>query len=314
MRFSLTQLTYFTEAARQGSMTLAARRLHVSQPTLSGAVNQLERDLGVTLFERIPRRGVRLTRRGRQFFDDAVRLLGRAEAMQASMMRSSPNLEGTLRVGMYKPMAAFRAPQMLGEFRRRYPEVPVELTESDQADLVQLLKSGEVDVAVSYSMVPFRDVHTELLEEIPPHLIVPLSHRLARAEGPVSLREVAEDPLVLLDMPHTSGYYLGLYERLGLEPDVLFRLSGYETVRGMVAHGYGVSVLNQKIRLSQTYDGESVRVLPLCDDLPALQVHLVCEVEAVGTPMYEAFAGVCRDQLQGRREALGPRIPAEGLV
>lgn len=81
MSFSLVQLTHFTEAARAGSMTVAAARLFVSQPALSASISQLEKELGVTLLERIPRRGVRLTRAGRKFYEDSVMLLDRAQAM-----------------------------------------------------------------------------------------------------------------------------------------------------------------------------------------------------------------------------------------
>ncbi|WOO97111.1 LysR substrate-binding domain-containing protein [Micrococcus terreus] len=302
MRFTLVQLTYFTEAAREGSLTLAAKRLHVSQSALSAAVAQLEQTMGTALFERVPRRGVRLTKAGRKLYDDAVRLLDRARQMEEGMVRSAASVGGVLRVGMYQPMAPFRAPQVLGAFSRRLPQVTVELMEADQVELARLLSAQEVDVAVSYSMIPFAGMRTELIEEIAPHLVVPVTHRLASREGGVSLREVAEDPLILLDLPHAGSYYLGLYKALGLEPTVRFRLTGYETVRGMVAHGYGVSVLHQRMSPRETYDGEPVRVLELSDRLPRMPVHLVRRPGQEPTALVEAFAEVCREQF-GQRQA-----------
>lgn len=293
--FSLVQLTHFTETARAGSMTDAAKRLHVSQPALSSSISQLERDLGVTLFERIPRRGVRLTRDGRQFFEDAVMLLAQAAAMEESFTRSHRSLGGRLRIGIYTPIAPFRAPQLLQAFTQRHPGVAVDLIEADQDELERSVTDGDVDVALSYALVPFAGLHTEVLEEVPPHALVPTSHPLSSRAEPVSLQELANDPLILLDLRHTGGYYLGLFRDAGLSPTVRFRVSGYETVRGLVARGFGVSVLNQRVPVRRTFSGELVRVLELADDVPAMALHVVCRPAERSHPLIQAFHEICEE-------------------
>lgn len=292
--FSLVQLSHFTEAARAGSMTDAAKRLHISQPALSSSINRLEQELGVSLFDRIPRRGVRLTRDGRQFFEDAVVLLAQAAAMEESVTRSHRSLGGRLRIGIYAPIAPFRAPQLLQAFTQRHPAVAVELIEADQDELERLVTDGDADVALSYAMVPFAGLHSELLEEVPPHVLVPTSHQLASREEPVLLDEFASDPLILLDLPHTGGYYLGLFRDAGLTPTVRFRVSGYETVRGLVARGFGVAILNQRVPVRRTFSGESVRLVDLAGDLEPLPVHVVCRPSDLSNPLVEAFQRVCR--------------------
>ena len=294
MAFSLVQLAHFTEAARAGSMTVAARRLHVSQPALSSSIKQLERELGTDLLERMPRRGVRLTRSGRRFFEDAVLLLAQARAMEESIARTAGPLGGRLRIGMYQPMAPFRAPQLLQAFTQQHPEVAVELIEADQEELTRLVHDRQVDVAVSYSMVPFTGLHTELLEEIRPHAIVPATHHLAARSGPVPLSELVRDPLILLDLPHTGAYYLGLFRSAGLTPSVRFRLNGYETIRGLVARGFGFALLNQRVPNDRTYGGEALRTIELAGDLAPLPVHIVCHPEEVGNRTAEAFMDLCR--------------------
>lgn len=292
--FSLSQLAHFTETARAGSMTLAAKRLHVSQPALSSSIKQLEKDLGVDLFERIPRRGVRLTRTGRHFYEDAVVLLAQARSMEDSVARRSGSFGGTLRIGMYQPMAPFRAPLLLQAFTQQHPEVAVDLLEADQEELAGLLADRNVDVVVSYAMVPFHGVHTELLEEIRPHAIVSPTHHLAARREPVALAELAADPLILLDLPHTAPYYLGLFRASGLSPHVRFRVRGHETVRGLVARGFGVAVLNQRIGLGRTYSGETVHTVELAGDLEPLPVHLVCHPDDRDDPPVAAFMALCR--------------------
>lgn len=294
MAFSLVQLTHFTETARAGSMTDAAKRLHVSQPALSSSISQLERDLGVTLFDRIPRRGVRLTRDGRQFFEDAVLLLAQAAAMEESLTRSHRSLGGRLRIGIYAPIAPFRAPQLLQAFTQRYPAVSVELVEADQDELEQFVTDGDIDVALSYAMVPFEGLHAEVLEDVPPHVLVPTSHHLSSRAQPVHLRELAQDPLILLDLRHTGGYYLGLFRDAGVSPTVRFRVSGYETVRGLVARGFGISILNQRVPVRRTFSGELVRVLDIADDVPSLSLHVVCRPAERAQPLIQAFHDVCQ--------------------
>lgn len=293
--FSLVQLTHFTETARAGSMTDAARRLHLSQPALSSSINQLERDLGVALFERIPRRGVRLTRDGRQFFEEAVILLTQARALEDSFNRTRRALDGRLRIGIYSPIAPFRAPQLVQAFTQRHPGVALEIFEEDQDRLGRHLTDGDIDVCLSYAMVPFDGLHTELMENVPPHLLVPGSHSLAGSARPVHLQEVAGDPFILLDLPHTGGYYLGMLRAAGISPDVRFRVSGYETVRGLVARGLGVSILNQRVPVRRTISGERVTMLDLADAGPPLALHAVCRAGEREMPLVEAFHAVCHE-------------------
>jgi DNA-binding transcriptional LysR family regulator len=292
--FSLIQLSHFTETARAGSMTLAAQRLHLSQPALSSSINQLEKELGIDLLERIPRRGVRLTRAGRLFFEDAVLLLARAHAMKESVTEHASGLGGHLRLGMYQPIAPFRAPLILQAFTQQHPEVTVELVEADQEELARMLADRDVDVVVSYAMVPFHGMHSELLEMVRPHAIVPATHHLAESTAPVSLSELAADPLILLDLPYTGAYYLSLFRSADIEPTVRFRVNGYETVRGLVARGFGISILNQRIHLDRTYSGERVHTVEISGDLESLPVHLVVHPEDLSSPAIAAFIELYR--------------------
>ncbi|GAA2177304.1 LysR family transcriptional regulator [Leucobacter tardus] len=291
--FTLVQLRYFAEAARAGSMTVAARKLHISQPALSTAITQLERELGVTLFERVPSVGIRLTESGREIYLDAAALLTQAESLSERAGGLEGTLSGTLRIGMYLPMAPFRAPTLVQAVARRHPELVLELIEANHDELVRLLDDREIDVALAYSMAPFEAYRSEVLETIPPHAIVPPQHPLAGSSEPIELQRLARDPLILLDLPHTASYYLNLFRSVGVEPDVRFRVHGYETVRGLVGQGFGISVLNQRIAHPRTYSGARTVVVELADELTGLSVSLVRRTDEESARV-EAFADVCR--------------------
>lgn len=291
--FTLTQLRYFAETARVGSMTEAARRLHISQPALSSAINQLEHDLGVQLFERVPRRGVRLTSAGRQFHTDAAGLLAHAAGLAERAGSFANSLTGTLRVGMYLPLAPFRAPTILQAFTRRHSSIAVELFEANHDRLVEMLEDHEIDVAIGYDMAPLEHLTSEALEVIPPHMIVAPEHPLGASAEPVSLTRFAGDPLVLLDLPHTASYYLSLYRMVGIDPEVRYRVQGYETVRGLVGRGFGVALLNQRMGHDVTYGGAKVRAVDLAEDLPGLTLQLLRRPDDESQRV-RVFADVCR--------------------
>ena len=290
--FSLIQLRYFAETARAGSMTDAAKLLHVSQPALSSAINQLERDLGVQLFERIPRRGVRLTAAGHQFFVDAASLLALAEGMRERVGARDGVLQGVLRIGMYEPISAVRAPTLLRALANRYPEIQLELVEADHAGLRRMLAEQVIDVAIAYQLDPLDDFRAELLEVIPPHMIVPTEHPLAAARGPVSIARFAQDPLILLDLPNTADYYLRLYRGAGIEPEIRFRCRGIEAVRGLVATGFGVAPLNQRIAFRETYAGPKVVAVPLSGGLQGVRLMAVSRRDDESLRV-QAFFEVC---------------------
>lgn len=293
MHFSLIQLHYFVEVANAGSFTVAAGQLRVVQPTLSSSIKQLEESLGYAVFERIPRRGVRLTRRGRRFYDEANKLLKQAEKLERLSRGRAEELSGVLRLGMYQPMSVFRTPQLLRAFHKRHPDVVVDVREGSQERLVELLSENRVDVVVSYSLIDFSQWPVETLTKIPPHAIVSTKNRFA-AHASATLEDLAKEPLVLLDLPYTGAYYLGLFEAQGLTPHVAYRIEGYETVRSMVAEGFGISVLSHRPQHNYTYVGEGVHVLELEGSNQPVAVQLVQNPGRSDSPVVQEFTKIAR--------------------
>jgi DNA-binding transcriptional LysR family regulator len=106
-----------------------------------------------------------------------------------------------------------------------------------------------------------------------PYVLVAADHRLARRKR-VSLRELGDEPMVLLDLPHSSDYLEHLGDAVGFRPRVRHRTAGFETVRAMVANGHGWSVLNQRPASPTTYDGSQVVTLEIKDALEPLPIVL----------------------------------------
>lgn len=299
MHFSLIQLQYFVEVANAGSFTVAARQIRVVQPTLSLSIKQLEQSLGYDVFERVPRRGVRLTRRGRRFYDEANKLLRQADTLDKFVRNRAESLTGALRLGVYQPMSVFRTPQLLRAFHEAHPGVVVDVREGSQERLVQLLSENRVDIVVSYALTDFAQWDVETLATIPPHAIVGTAHALAD-QSSVTLKRLSEEPLVLLDLPYTGDYYLGLFDAQDLTPNVAYRIEGYETVRSMVAEGFGVSVLSHRPQHNYTYVGDGVQVLELEGANQPVAVQLVKHPGKADGQLIKEFAKIARKEIAGK--------------
>ena len=102
-------------------------------------------------------------------------------------------------------------------------------------------------------------------------MIVSADHRLARRER-VGLEELAEEPYILLDLPHSRDYFFGLFRSVGVEPRVAMRSRSQELIRGMVANGQGYSIQNAISPTNLAYDGKRVAVLPLTQRLPPTRI------------------------------------------
>ncbi|WP_136611086.1 LysR family transcriptional regulator [Sinomonas albida] len=293
--FTLVQLRYFASVAETENMTESAGRLNISQSALSSAVSQLEKELGAQLFMRRHQRGIVLTDVGRLLAQELRPFLDHADRLFDVVHGAAHELDGDLTVGMFAPFASFRAPLILKAFEDHYPKVRVTFIEGDLAYLGRALLDGRCEIALMYDIAAVDGLETTGIEVLPPHVILPADHPLAgRPAGDVSLDELADEPLILLDLPHTREYVLDLFTAAGITPFVRHRVSGYETVRSYVAGGFGYSILNQRLPGDSTYLGRDVAVRSLRGRHRPIRAVLARPVGLRPTRRARAFEEVCR--------------------
>ncbi|MCW2289777.1 LysR family transcriptional regulator [Leucobacter luti] len=312
--FTLVQLRYFAEVARLEHMTAAAAELNVTQSTLSSAIAQLERELGVELFTRIPRRGLRLTPAGVALLTRSAAFLEDADLLARAVQSSGATLSGEISVGLYAPLAPFQVPAILHRFEQQFPDVAVTFVEGDQGTLQEALYDGRCEIALMYDLGVDERFERTVIDRVPPHVIVSEQHPLVRAgRTTAGLADFAEEPLILLNLPHTSGYYLSLFRQLGITPKVRHVSLGYETVRSFVARGHGYSVLNQWVDHGMTYSGSRVCPIRLTDQLPPTEVSLVRRRGLAPTKKALAFAQVCTDLFAEHAHTSRESIETNGI-
>lgn len=294
-QFTLTQLRYFAVVAELESMTQAAARLLVSQSAVSTAMAELERTLGAQLFLRSPSTGLKLTPTGRKFAFDLKGFLVHADSLFESAYGATETLSGELTVGVFAPLASFRLPAILKAFEATHPGVDVTFLEADLASLQTALREGRCDVALMYGHGLGSGFSSQVLERVPPHVIVAESHWCANSPGQeIALGDLAGEPLILLDLLHSREYYESLFTLAGLVPNVRHRFAGYETVRSFVAQGHGYALLNQRVYNDVPYSGGRVVSLRLTDELPPSEVMLVRLEGALPTRRTLAFEEICQ--------------------
>ncbi|MEV0703811.1 LysR substrate-binding domain-containing protein [Saccharopolyspora sp. NPDC050389] len=293
--FTLVQLRYFESAARHLSMTAASKELMVSQSAVSTAIAQLEKEMGVQFLLRHHARGLSLTTAGEAFYKRVLDFLAHGAELVETARQSGTELVGTLTVGCFATLAPFRLPGLLAEFEARHPQVHVSLREGEHQALKSALRSGETELALLYGYDLDDDIDREVVGTAHPYALVSEDHRLARRKNrKVSLQDLADEPMVLLDLPHSREYLQAILSNAGVEPRVRHRTTGYETVRAFVAHGHGFALLNQCPPAETTYSGARAVPLTLTDDVPSLDI-VVASMRGVRlTRRAQEFRKLCR--------------------
>ena len=268
------QLAYFAEAADYLSMTRAAENLLVAQSAVSSSIAQLERAVGVQLFIRKPAKGLILTAAGERLHHEARSLLTRLNEALESARGQENEVRGGLVLACFVTLMPFYIPGLLSQLRSQHPDLRVEVIETDLDGMLEALRSGRAQLGLGYDFGFDGSVHTQEVTRAQPHIILSEKHRLARKPS-IALSDLQVEPMVLLDLPVSRDYFLGMLSAAGVEPEVRYRSGNYETVRSLVAKGHGFSILNQRPVSSVTYDGGSIVALSISDSVPPLPVVIV---------------------------------------
>jgi DNA-binding transcriptional LysR family regulator len=292
MKFTLRQLAYFIAAAETGSITQASKRASISQAAISTAISHIERELEVQLFLRHHAQGLSLTPAGRALLRDAKQLLKQAEGLYSAAADISHQLRGELSIGWFSTLAPIVMPEVVKSFLKAYPETQLHPLEGDQETLLAGLRRAQTELALTYDLQISEDIAFSPLATLPPYALVGASHPLAR-ERTIKLSQLAALPMVLLDMPMSREYFLALFIRERLKPNIVWSSAKLDVVRTMVANGLGYTLANARPRADVALDGRRVFRIPLSGDQPPVRIGIATLKELKKTRLVEAFERHC---------------------
>lgn len=293
MRFTLRQLAYFVAAGETRSVTLAAERVNISQPSISAAVAQLEAEFGLQLFVRHHAQGLSLTTAGERFLQAAKALLLQAEELHDIADEVANAVAGPLQIGSFRTQSPLLIPDLCRGFLDLHPRVKLSVTEGDEASLLVNLRRAEISLALTYMLNVTADLDFELLARLPTYVLLPADHRFA-ARRTIALPEIAQEPFILLDMPLSREYFISLFMRQGLTPNIAARSDYPETVRSYVASGFGFSLLTARPVNKAALNGRPLAYVRLDGDYEPMVLGVATLPGLRKTRTVQAFIEHCR--------------------
>jgi len=272
---TLRQLHYLSLLAEHGSFSRAAEAAHVTQPTLSAGIAELEKVLGAPVVDR-SRGGVILTDVGREAAGRAESLLTGAEDLVQAARAAGRPLTGRFRLGVIPTIAPYLLPKALPRLRERFPDLKLYLREDLTQKLVAALKAGSLDaalIALPYDMAGLDWAHVEDDELL---AAAPANHPIAQTDK-VTPAAFDQGDLILLEDGHClrdhalSACGLTLPKGAG----GAFAATSLPTLVQMVGSGLGVSFLPAMAVRGGLTDGAPVAIRPIAADHPSREV-VVC--------------------------------------
>lgn len=261
MNFTLKQLRYVEAADRLGSIANAAAELHISQSSITAAIDALEAGLEYDLFIRTPAKGIRATASGREALGLIRRFIHQSRQFDDELGSLGRQARGTVRIACYATAAPAFLPPVLRAITKDFPDASIQFLEGNMEQIMGFLEDGEADLAFTYSESTDARHDFEPLFQAPPYAMVSLDDPLA-AQPATTMQELAERPMVMLDLPRTRGYFTAMFDAVGLSPSIAHSTRSSEIVRALVAGGFGFSLLN--IRPVDYRENESgYRILPI---------------------------------------------------
>lgn len=293
LRFTLRQLEYLVAVGETGSIAAASERVNVSSPSISAAIAQLEQEFGLQLFVRRHAQGLSLTQGGRQFVDEARAVLAAAGRLNDLANGITGQVRGPLSVGCLVTFAQVVLPRLRRSFVTRYPQVDFRQYERHQAEILDGIRQARLDVALTYDLDIPADLEFVALLSLPPYALFPPDHPLADCPH-VTPQDLAPHPMVLLDLPFSTDYFMEVFRPHGLRPRVVERTRDMGVMRAMVANGFGYSIANISPQSALAPDGRQLRHVPLHGADP-LSLGLVLAEGATTALTIRAFIDHCRE-------------------
>jgi len=198
-----------------------------------------------------------------------------------------------LKIGCYNTFGPFFVPAMIKQMVSEQGALDLHLVEGDEYRIEKALKSDEVDIAFMFDYDLGEEIQREVVGEVNPYVLLAKGHPMA-AQGRITPAELVDHPWVLLDVPSSRDYFISLFSRESLTPDIAWRARSFEMVRGMVGHGFGFALLCTNPSASMSYDGQALVTRELVTDAEPNRVVLATHRGSKLPPIAESFASRCR--------------------
>lgn len=287
-------------AGEAGSIKVAAEKIAISQPSISSAITKLESELQLQLFVRHHAQGLTLTPSGQRILQETKVFLKQGEGLYAVASELNNEIRGKLSLGCMITLAPMLAPRLAHTFTSDNPGVTVETMEGGHQEMLRMLREVDIDVAITYDLPTQDDMSFEALAKLPPYVLVSPQHRLAKKRE-LSLKDLASEPMILLDLPYSAQYFNSLFESKNLIPHVHARSRNLEVVRATVANGYGYTIANVRPKNLTAMDGRKLKAIKLTGKHKPVKIGIMTLNQSRKPLTLTAFEAHCRRLISDKK-------------
>jgi LysR family nitrogen assimilation transcriptional regulator len=249
----LKQLEYFVRVAEVGSFTRAAAALDIAQPALSRQIRLLEVELHQNLLTRNGR-GATPTEAGKLLLEHGRGILHQVSRAKEELGRVRGALAGRVAIGMPPSVSRVVAVPLIREFRRTMPDATLSIMEGLTVSMHEALLTGRLDIALLYNATPAPGIELTPLVDEPLFLVERQTAKKATKPRPVSLRDLADFPLVIPSRPNAIRMQVETeLAAVGQRPNVVLEIDGVATILDLIQDGAGCAVLTRHAVSTSAY-------------------------------------------------------------
>ena len=238
----IVQLEYFCMVSQYHSITQAAQKLYVTQPAISNAIKELEKEFSVNLFVR-SKNHLTLTTEGELFYQKARELLASIKQTTQQFYDLGKQIP-PIRIGIPPLLSTIFFPDLVLEFHKLYPEVPVELFEYGSIRAASLVQEEALDLAlVNMNFYDIDKMNSCTLRTERIVFCVSKRHHLAR-EKQITIEQLKDEPIIMYNTDSVQNTTLGVYfDRAGIKPNVIMHASQLFTIKNFIQNELGGAFL-----------------------------------------------------------------------
>ena len=297
---TFNELRYIVAVAQERNFRRAAGKSFISQPALSLAIQKLEQELDIKIFER-GKNDVTVTPIGAEIVEQAHRALEEVERIRELARQGKDQLASTLRLGIIYSVGPYLLPDLVPSLKKLAPGMTLEIEENITANLETLLRNGKLDVIII--ALPFGDagIHTRPLYDEPFEVVVDNQHRWAKRRS-IKSQELAAEKVLLLDSGHCfSNQVAEACPDLDRKGADIQQGTSFETIRNMVASGLGITVLPASAN-SARYRNRLLQVIPFAKPVPSRRIALAWRKSFARTQAIDVLAkAIAQTRITGVR-------------
>lgn len=236
MRLQVEYMRYIVEVEKTRNISLAAKRLHVSQPNISQGIKKVETELGIILFER-SRAGSIPTKEGKRIISLMHNILDNIDELKHQSKNESKLLEGTLSISTIPSLSMSLLPKTVSIIKSQYPKLDINITEDNSINIIDKISKGEMDIGLigvpSPEILPQQKINTKFFMESNIMACVGKNTDLANKES-VTLKEIIQYPIL-----SNSNFVIKALQKYG-NPKFLFKSKNLEGAKQTISEGLAI--------------------------------------------------------------------------